>query len=146
MTRQLSQFAPKPCIFSHTTPVRAVRVQLRRAQTQQKPSVEAVAAPDRRRVAQAPGRPEACREGQAAGGICSESCWWHMLSCQQTRVAGTSAPVRCAGAAQLLVEHAQLLVSTCPYLCIQLMNCVCARVPGFSEALETFYTVARDVN
>ena len=33
-----------------------------------------------------------------------------MPSCKQTRVAGRSVPVRCAGAAQLLVEHAQLLV------------------------------------
>ena len=38
------------------------------------------------------------------------SCWWSMPSCQHTRVAGRSAPVRCAGAAQLLVVHAQLLV------------------------------------
>ena len=38
------------------------------------------------------------------------SCWWSMPSCKQTRVAGRSVPVRCAGAAQLLVEHAQLLV------------------------------------
>ena len=72
--------------------------------------------------------------------------------------------------AKLLVEYAQLpadkggwkvgagaLCRSCPAVggacpaaggyvhpCIQLMNSV-SSVPGFSEALETFYTVARDV-
>ena len=89
-----------------------------------------------RRVAQAPGRPEACREGQAAGGVCPAasrqgwlegrrrcavqelpSCWWCMPSCWW--------------------------VCTSVYSACEL--CVCS-VPGFSEALETFYTVARDVD
>ena len=88
-----------------------------------------------RRVAQAPGRPEACREGQAAGGVCPAasrqgwlegrrrcavqelpSCWWCMPSCWWV----------------------------CPSVYSACELCVCS-VPGFSEALETFYTVARDV-
>ena len=83
-----------------------------------------------RRVAQATGRPEVCPEGQAAGGVCPAasrqgwlegrcrcavqelpSCWWSMPSCWWV----------------------------CPSVYSACELCVCS-VPGFSEALETFYT------
>ena len=98
-------------------------------------SREAVAAPDGS-LTQAPGWPEACREGQAAGGVCPAasrqgwlegrrrcavqeppSCWWCMPSCWWV----------------------------CPSVYSACELCVCS-VPGFSEALEMFYTVARDVH
>ena len=84
-----------------------------------------------RRVAQAPGRPEVCPEGQAAGGVCPAasrqgwlegrcrcavqelpSCWWSMPSCWWV----------------------------CPSVYSACELCVCS-VTDFLEAPDTFYTV-----
>ena len=68
-----------------------------------------MAAPDGSLKRQASRKP--AEKAKLAGSLPRRpSCWWSMPSCQQTRVAGRSAPVRCAAAAQLLVVHAQLLV------------------------------------
>ena len=101
---------------------------------QQKPSVEAVAAPDGSLKRQAGRKPAekakllveyaqlpADKGGWkvGAGALCRElpSCWWCMPSCWWV----------------------------CPSVYSACELCVCS-VPGFSEALETFYTVARDVH
>ena len=124
-----------------------------------------------RRVAQAPGWPETCREGQAAGGVCpaaSRQGSWKVGAGGHRRghappTAGQllhSAPPRGALCRSSLSAHAvgggcgaSGSSLSCPaaggYKPIRVFTacelCVCS-VPGFSEVLETFYTVARDVH
>ena len=103
-------------------------------QTQQKPSVQAMAAPGGSHKRQAGLKPaekakllveyaqlpekQGWLEGRPRGAVQElPSCWWCMPSCWWV----------------------------CPSVYSACELCVCS-VPGFSEALEMFYTVARDVH